>query len=431
MEPEPLRKPTRGRRAIAGALAAIAIGAIGIVGLMSEDEPHVATAQATAPPAVGEEPATALVPAAVASEAPAEVRAEAPGEVQMCGGAWVRLKDDGDVDWDSVGAASKESTDALAESVIAAMTSSADEQARAAALVIGMPPISQARVKPSACEGDVACERELTMAVKEWAERHDALARLAQNSSDPTVYGWAVQACSVAIRDRPGHCQVISAAQWARLDPTNAAPWMAVAAKAQAGRDSAALDDALFRISMAERYDPGEYKVGSVVLDHLPDSEASLWGTLNLVARGLPFNASQAIGDAQIVLSLCTAKDPAQDGTGREACERSAEMLVKGSATLLGLTVGRAIGKRVGWSQERIDQLQKESRALESAWTRETPKGAESLGCKTLRAQFDSIREFAAEGQVAALRRRVMEESARSVASMSVRSLASGSVPPR
>ena len=430
MNPEPPRSSTRLRRTVAGAVAMVAVGAVAVVWLVAGDEPRPTTtlvAPATAP--VIEEPRLALA-AAPAASAAEDVRVESPGEVQMCGGAWVKLKDDGDVDWDSVAAASRESSDALAASVASAMASSADEHARAAALVIALPASLPLRVKPPSCDGDAACERELKVA-QEWVERRDALAKLAQDSSDPTVYSWAVQACSVANKDEAGNCQLISPAQWARLDPSNAAPWIAVAMKARAEKDAAALDDALFRISVAERYDPGEYEVSRVLLDHVPDSESNLWGALMLVVQGLAFNSSAAAGDLQALAMLCAAKDLTPEDARREACERSAEMLLKSSTTLNGLVAGRMIGKRVGWPQERIDRLQKESGALQTARTRASPTGAESVGCKAVRAQLDNAREFAAEGVVAALRRRASEAPVRTVASTSLRSATPGSVPPR
>ncbi len=411
MDPDSLRRSTRLRRTAVGAAAAIAVAAVGTVWLVAGDEPArptMAEGPATAP--VIEEPRLALAAPAAASAADIALRVESPGEVQMCGGAWVKLKDDGDVDPDSVAAVSKESSEALTASVVAAMASSADEQARGAAIAIAMPPDGRAL---------------------EWPERRDALAKLAQDSSDPTVYAWAVHACSIRIKEAPGHCQVISPAQWARLDPANAAPWIAVAMNAQAEKDRAAVDDALFRISVAERYDPGEFRIGQVLLDHVPDSDSNLWAALMLLAQGIGFDASAAVGDIQALASLCPARELSQDDARRDACERSAEMLVKSSTTLNGLMAGRMIGERLGWPQARIDGLQRESGAMQAAWAREKPTGAESLSCRTLRAQLDSVRQFAAQGQVAALRRRVGEPAARTVASSSSRRASPGSVSPR
>jgi hypothetical protein len=48
-----------------------------------------------------------------------------------------------------------------------------------------------------------------------------------------------------------------------------------------------------------------------------------------------------------------------------------------------------------------------------------------------MRAQFERIRELAAEGEIAVLRRRVAENSARTVASTTVRSFRPGALPPR
>ena len=429
MDPEPLHKSIGIRRAAVGA-AALAIGVVGVVWLASEDERPAARVEATLPSPDLEAQRAVLAPASIANAAEADVRAESPGEMQMCGGAWIKLKNDGDVDWDSVGSATNESVQALSASVLGAMASSAEERVRGAASVLSMHSLTLAGKKLSECERDAACKQDAALVARQLSEQRDALARLAQGSNDPTVYGWAVRACKDASRESPGQCQVIHPAQWALLDPTNAAPWMAVAARAQAEKDEAALDDALYRISVAERYDAEEYKLGSIVLDHAPDTEENLWGTRSLVFEGLGIGALQ-IFEARTLQTLCAAKELAGDEVRRDACERSAEMLVKGSTSRSGSLIGIVIGGQVGWPEERSERLGRENDALQLAGTRPTPEGAAPLGCADIRGQLKRIRELAAEGEVAVLRRRLAEDSARTVASTLVRSFGSGAVPPR
>jgi hypothetical protein len=257
--------------------------------------------------------------------------------------------------------------------------------------------------------------------------RRDALAQLAQDSSDPVVYGWAVQACSVAAQDATGFCQVISVSQWARLDPSNAAPWIAVATKAQAEHDPPAFADALFRISVAERYDPGEHRRAALLLDHVPAGDDNLWGAWNLAVNAVAIGTAFASVDARALNGFCRSADLADEGR-REVCDRIAEMLVKAATTPLGLNAGRAIGKRVGWAEERLRQLESESRALESMIAGRM--AAESLACGHLHAELDAFREFAEQGQVAVLRRR-FAQSASTLASVSPRGVQPGIALPR
>jgi len=424
MEPDPLPVSTGARRVIAGALLVGAVVVVGVGWLLGdESEPPVAAADLPAvfapvsvdPPAV-----------AAGSLADAGARADAPGEVQMCGGAWVKLKEDGEVDRESVEAATRESDNALSELTLAAMTSSADEQARGAALAMRAHPVVAERVKLAACKGDATCERDLSASALDSIARRDALARFAKDSSDPLVYGWAVRACGTAAQDAAAHCQVINAAQWARLEPSNAAPWIAVAARAQAERDPSMLEDALFRVAAAERYDPGDFRLASVLLDHVPAGEANLHGASALAWGAVGIAAAQATGDSQILLGLCPAGG-LSDPLRRDACDRVAAMLVKGSAIHLGLVVGRAIGKRAGWPEERLQELQKEAQAIESKRVGRTD--AESVSCGYLQARLDDLREFAERGQVAVLRKRLAQAAPNTLASASSRGPGVGALP--
>lgn len=328
-----------------------------------------------------------------------------PDEVQMCGGAWAKLEADGRVDLKSVGAATRVREEALAAEVLAAMQSSADEATQAAAHAVGAQALWLLRGSLSACKGAAACEQNRAAAVKEGLAHRDALAKLAQGSVDPVVYGWAVQACNVRVPDAAGFCQLISAAQWARLDPTNAVPWVAAAESAQSQHDGAALEDAIFRIASAERYDPGEYRITAALLDHVPSGEDNLYAGFSLAARSIGVSAAQAAVEVQSLGAFCRSGDVA-DATRRDACVRIAEMLVKGSTTRNGLYAARLIGRRVGWSDDRFKELERETRALEAAAT-DNRTGMESLSCEYLQASVDRLQQFAALGEVQALRRLV------------------------
>ena len=337
MDPDSLRRSTRHRRTVAGAATLIAIAAVGIVWLVGGDEPRPTSAAVPATAPVIEQPRLALALPSAASEAAIEMRLESPGEVQMCGGAWIELKEDGEVDWKSVEAVSP--AEAFMTGALEAMASGADERARAAALAT------------------------MARAGRERPRLADTLAKLAQTSDDPVVYGWAVQACSVAAPEVTGFCQVISPAQWARLDPANAAPWISVAARAQAENDTAAFEDALYRIGSAERYEP-DYKLASVLLDHVPAGEANLWGAFNLAVSGSGASAGFAASEGGLPLHSCRAQDLTQGGR-RETCSRIAEMLVKASTTHHGLTVGSAIGSGSD-ARGTSGATRRESQALQS-----------------------------------------------------------------
>jgi len=101
------------------------------------------------------------------------------------------------------------------------------------------------------------CWYQLSEAVARAASAStDALAKLASSSDDPAVYALAFHACNPGgISPLEGQCAQLSPMQWARLEPTNAFPWIYVANAAGDKGDIATRDDALYHASQAERGD--------------------------------------------------------------------------------------------------------------------------------------------------------------------------------
>src|SRR5437870_2085243 len=58
------------------------------------------------------------------------------------------------------------------------------------------------------------------------ARRRDALAEISASTTDPRVYALGYMTCATSRPASGDACQMLSAAQWARLDPGNAQPWL-------------------------------------------------------------------------------------------------------------------------------------------------------------------------------------------------------------
>lgn len=354
----------------------------------------------------------AALPAVVTPASVPQVVAEAnaPGsdEVQICGGSWVKLGPDGNVAWDSVEKVSRAGVDALAAKVLTAMESSGDERAQAAAHFFQSAGIRLARIRAAGCNADLDCQRDAAAKVQDSLGHRDALARLAQSATDPQVYAWAVQACNADEQSAGGFCQLISAAQWARLDASNAAPWIDVAEKAGAQLDAAGVDDALFHVAMAARHDTGSGVLAALLLEHTPSGEGDLIGALELSVRAVGIDAVLDIPPAQTLNGLCRVGDLA-DSNRREVCSRIGDLLAGRSTTLLAHAIGRGLGKRLGWPAERIKVLEQERDAFLAVASQDARAGAQMLTCRDLQSQLQRIRDSAALGELEALRRRVGE----------------------
>jgi hypothetical protein len=231
------------------------------------------------------------------------------------------------------------------------------------------------------------------------SEARETLARMAATTSDPRVYALAFNTCG---RAPPGEgaCQLLSPEQWARLDPDNAAPWLFVLA--QAGRDATAQSEALFRLSTSARSDQYFFAMPALVIERMPSDEAAMPAVLTLATEAIGVAAAWSMPGYQKLIEQCTAST-LRDANRRQTCNAAAELLVVRSDTLLDRGIGVALGKRLGWPEDRIDRLRGEQSAyLESLGTSTAAKPAD--GCSGIRRDLATVDRHARLGEVGGLR---------------------------
>ena len=322
-------------------------------------------------------------------------------EIEVCGGLWVKLKDDGNVDEDDLRRVVR-LPEARAQ-LIAALRADTGEFARAAAVWLGLVGSDADRLAMlgavSGCNG-AECEasRQATARV---AEGRDTLARMAATTNDPQVYALAFNTCGRA-QPTAGACQLLSAEQWARLDPDNATPWLVVLTQAAQRRDVAAQNEALFRLSASRRSDQYFFALPGLLLAHLPGDEASLPAALILATEAIGVEAARSLPGYQDLVALC--RPPAlRDSNRRQLCSAAADLLVERSDTLLDRGVGIGLGRNLGWSAERLDRLRGEQTAyLETTTAKEAdaPLG----GCAEIKRDVATVERRARLGEVGAMR---------------------------
>ena len=221
--------------------------------------------------------------------------------------------------------------DAL-EAVRAAMTASADPQARAAAELISL-------------RSNLGAARELA----------DVLVRQAIASQDPAIYAMALESCRGFVAEGAGACALLNRAQWARLDPDNVAPWLELGAEAHERGEAEAEADAMGHAALARRSDGYEELLPQLVERTLAGSAPSLRHALALTAA----RTAQAVWSASRsnhAYEYC-ATGMAADAV-RQQCEAIAETLVQRRGGLAELRTGVAIGRQLGWAEERLNALQ-------------------------------------------------------------------------
>lgn len=307
------------------------------------------------------------VPTVVSSTAPVvdatvpatiEPSAAAPhgsDEVELCGGVWVKLKEDGTIDDDDFKRVVR-LPEARAR-MLDALRAESSEFARAAAIrlaLIGSEP-------PPLPDGATTCEPPQCEARRQYAARfaeaRDTLVQMATTTRDPQAYALAFNVCEATPNEVS--CQRLSAEQWARLDPGNAAPWLFVLARATQRRDVAAQGEALHRIATSARSDPYLFAMTGQVLAHTPRDEASVSATATLAIEASGVELAASFPGYQSVVQLCKAA-PLRDANRRQTCDAVAELFVARSAHLLERVVGVRLGSQLGWPDDRVDRLRGE-----------------------------------------------------------------------
>lgn len=324
-------------------------------------------------------------------------------EVQVCGGAWLRTKPDGSVDEDDLTRAT-DAPDAR-QRVVAALRAQPSELAHAAALLLERRGTGEGgrQTMVDSAFGCVSAEcRDRRQAVPELGEARDALARMAVSSTDPGVYALAFRACGI---NGDGACQMLSAEQWAQLDPGNAAPWLYMLSAAHQHSDVALQNEALHRIATAQRSNAGYLAVPGQISAAVRSDETSMFAALNMTVEAIGLQAATAIPPYQPLVADCSGV-ALRDSNRRQTCAAIAEVLVARSDTLLERLIGLRVGQHVGWPAERVDQLRGEF----NAYTQHAEplvvmdyRGA-GLGCAQVRRSLDAVHRRAVEGEVGEMR---------------------------
>jgi hypothetical protein len=232
-------------------------------------------------------------------------------------------------------------------------------------------------------------------------ESRDELIQLAAGGTDPAVYAIAAGLCKTGLSDADtaGACQRISLAQWARLDPDNAVPWIAVAQGARTRGDTHAEASAFARAAAAHKIDnSGESLLSFAITEMPPDATPLEKSALTIELIG--YEAAWARPELSEILRYCSVAAVEQDETRKE-CKAVAELLVGPGTTLLNFVLGGGLGERVGWPAERVQQIAAEREALLRI---ESDNEQNLWSCETLSRVNEFIDKRLRQGEISALR---------------------------
>jgi hypothetical protein len=282
---------------------------------------------------------------AVSTHAPPAIPAN---NLEACGLPKSRPADtDTDADAEAVNGGVIEATQETHDRWKAALLDSPDTRARAVGLLLQ---------RFEWLRGDSAVQAE---------ESRDELVQLAAGGGDPALYAIAVGLCEKHEPDvvvTMGACRRISLTEWARNDPSNAMPWIALAQAARARGDSQAEAAAFSRGAGARKLrSPGDSMVQFGLQEIPVDAPAAAKFSFSVELIG--YEVSFLGPELSEVMRYCSVAAVKQAQT-RKDCSAVAELLVGPETTLLYLSLGAKLGERVGWAAERVQQLSVEKEKL-------------------------------------------------------------------
>ena len=280
---------------------------------------------------------------------------------------------------------------------------------------------AESRASVERCDADQGClaaaaRANIDAMRRARAPNLEAVARLAATTSDSFTYAVALQACNrfaVAPESAPS-CKLLSLAQWARLDPDNATPWLHIAAEASARKDSAAVDEAMYRVAAATNNRIYGDQLLRHALTHVAaGASESEKADVFLFVTGV--TAAWQLPAYQTVTRYC-AVPLLHDSNRWQACDGIARNLVGHASTLLEKRIGFRIGERLKWPTEKLSALRDEDDAL----MRVQMAGfyeAEPDSCRVDERRRDFWLQAASLGEVAAARA-LVAASGKSVATL-------------
>jgi hypothetical protein len=262
------------------------------------------------------------------------------------------------------------------------------------------------------CEPSAECSSKPFYAMQEArAASVEPLINLATSSNDPSVYAAALYAC---IGAKVGGCENLSYAQWADMEPDNAAAWLSAASEAESRKDPSALAVALQRAVEATRYDFHVPRLAGIV----ETESAQAQGPLSLSPMyALLFSANAMAGIPRFtgILKHCS-REEVLDGARHTLCDALAEKMSESDETLLNAMMARVIGERVGWSAERLQSLKNEY-TVATGHIFEGMTDKNMLSCEMVKKSNERVRRVLQIGERAAAREAV-EKRGKSMAEM-------------
>jgi hypothetical protein len=238
-------------------------------------------------------------------------------------------------------------------------------------------------------DDDKGCQSAAAQAVgSATAESRRALVRLATTTSDADVYALATYSCRPLTGESASDdCALLSNAQWARIEPDNAVPWLYAAAEAQQRHDRSTLEAALKRASQARYSDPHwDQVLGVFTSDAVAAQSPAVQTQLAISLLGI--HAALTFSDPAVVLTQSCSVAALVDPNRVQTCGDLAATLIEHGRTEIEVSIGAKVAERIGTTEARLSALLDEADAMKwqrSQWLKSMQEREHSLlSCDSL-----------------------------------------------
>jgi hypothetical protein len=219
------------------------------------------------------------------------------------------------------------------------------------------------------CTGSACFDRPYSAGEKARKGVAESMAELAAQSTDLDLYVAALGACRGS---DSGACGGISAAQWAKREPRNAAAWLMVATNAD--KDNLARQQALERAVSADSYNERRPNLARAMETETFKALSPLgqhFAVMEMYIRSISY--SQFLGASM----HCGARETMDEGR-RNLCSAVADRLARDATTHGSVSAAVIIGERAGWADGNVKE--KEKLSVLKAERAQLMKSIEALG---------------------------------------------------
>ena len=253
--------------------------------------------------------------------------------------------------------------------------------------------MKDAKTRDGTCIGKYAATRDNAIGASA-----TPIVNLALTSTDPDVYAAAMQVCAGR---NVGACAQISFAQWAKLDPDNAFIWLGVANEAAKRGDDAAKLQAFERANQARGYSTRIQGLNNVLSTAMPN--LPVWLQLELARTYASSPDSKLSGPDNAFFSRC-GKPKNLDPATREQCEILNAKIAEYDETSTGTYTTFLHGKELGWSAEKLQRIEDESKLLALLPIAKIEEITPTTSCQESLKTSTLMQQFMFEGNRRALR---------------------------